>query len=107
MSILIKGGRVIDPASGLDAIADVAVADGRVVGIQTIPADFRPSHILEAGACVVAPGLIDLAARLREPGHEHAGGIGTKRRWQNCRSDWHGRATDAPARLRLARYSNT
>ena len=72
MSILIKGGRVIDPASGLDAIADVAVADGRVVGIQTIPADFRPSHILEASACVVAPGLIDLAARLREPGHEHA-----------------------------------
>ena len=72
MSILIKGGRVIDPASGLDAIADVAVADGRVVGIQTIPADFRPSHILEARACVVAPGLIDLAARLREPGHEHA-----------------------------------
>ena len=72
MSILIKGGRVIDPASGLDAIADVAVADGRVVGIQTIPADFRPSQILEASACVVAPGLIDLAARLREPGHEHA-----------------------------------
>ncbi len=72
MSMLIKGGRVIDPASGLDAIADVAVADGRVVGIQTIPADFRPSHILEASACVVAPGLIDLAARLREPGHEHA-----------------------------------
>ena len=72
MSMLIKGGRVIDPASGLDVIADVAVADGRVVGIQTIPADFRPSHILEASACVVAPGLIDLAARLREPGHEHA-----------------------------------
>ena len=72
MSVLIRGGRVIDPASGLDAIADVAVADGRVVGIQTIPADFRPSHILEASACVVAPGLIDLAARLREPGHEHA-----------------------------------
>ncbi len=72
MSVLIKGGRVIDPASGLDAIADVAIADGRVIGIQTIPADFRPSHILEASACVVAPGLIDLAARLREPGHEHA-----------------------------------
>ena len=72
MSVLIKGGRVIDPASGLDAIADVAVAGGRVVGIQTIPADFRPSQILEASACVVAPGLIDLAARLREPGHEHA-----------------------------------
>ena len=72
MSVLIKGGRVIDPASGLDAIADVAVANGRVIGIQTIPADFRPNHILEASACVVAPGLIDLAARLREPGHEHA-----------------------------------
>jgi len=72
MSVLIKGGRVIDPASGLDTIADVAVAGGRVVGIQTIPTDFRPSQILEASACVVAPGLIDLAARLREPGHEHA-----------------------------------
>lgn len=72
MSMLIKGGRVIDPASDLDVMADVAVADGRVVGIQTIPAGFRPSQTLDARACVVAPGLIDLAARLREPGHEHA-----------------------------------
>ena len=55
MSMLIKGGRVIDPASGLDAIADVAVADGRVVGPKTlVPADMAPMgvrvcHTLEEG----------------------------------------------------------
>jgi dihydroorotase len=75
MKILIQGGRVIDPASRFDAIADVAVAAGRILSIgrgahsrfHTQPGD--PS----ARGCVVAPGLVDLAARLREPGHEHEG----------------------------------
>ena len=70
-TILIKGGRVIDPASGFDEIADVALADGVVLAIKNIASDFQPSQIIDASGCIVMPGLIDLAVRLREPGHEH------------------------------------
>jgi dihydroorotase len=70
-NILIRGGRVIDPASGFDEVADLALANGAVVAIQNIPADFQPSQTLDATGCIVAPGLVDLAVRLREPGHEH------------------------------------
>lgn len=70
--VLIQGGRVIDPASGLDKQADVALANGAVVAIQNIPADFRPAVTIPAEGCLVLPGLVDLAVRLREPGNEHA-----------------------------------
>ena len=71
--ILIKGGRLIDPASGFDEIADVALASGTVVAIKNIASDFQPNQVIDATGCVVAPGLLDLAVRLREPGHEHEG----------------------------------
>ena len=73
MKILIQNGRVIDPASGTDKMADVAIAAGRIVAIGQAPADFAPNRTLNAAGCIVAPGLVDLAVRLREPGHEHAG----------------------------------
>ncbi len=73
MKILIQNGRVIDPASGFDALADVAIAAGRVVSIGAAPADFAAAQTIDATACLVLPGLVDLAARLREPGHEHEG----------------------------------
>ncbi|URI09342.1 dihydroorotase [Aquincola tertiaricarbonis] len=70
--ILIQGGRVIDPASGRDEITDVAIASDRIVAIG--PAgDFQPDRRIDARGRIVAPGLVDLAARLREPGHEHEG----------------------------------
>lgn len=69
--LLIKGGRVIDPASGFDAIADLAMADGVLLAVGKVPPDFVPTQTIDATACVVAPGLVDLAAHLREPGHEH------------------------------------
>ena len=72
MKILIQNGRVIDPASALDVRADLAIAAGRIVAIGKAPADFSPNRVLDAQGCIVAPGLIDLAVRLREPGHEHA-----------------------------------
>lgn len=71
MKILIRGGRVIDPASGFDHVADVCVAAGKVVSIGREPADFAAQRVIEASGLVVAPGLVDLAARLREPGLEH------------------------------------
>src|SRR6476661_5027228 len=73
MKILIKNGRVIDPASNRDEIADVAIAAGRIVGIGRAPEGFAPTRAIDARGCVVAPGLVDLAVRLREPGHEHEG----------------------------------
>ncbi len=73
MKLLIKGGRVIDPASNRDEIADVAIAAGRIVAIGNAPADFAPNRTIDAGGCIVSPGLLDLAVRLREPGHEHEG----------------------------------
>jgi dihydroorotase len=73
MKILIKNGRVIDPATGHDAVGDVAVAAGRIIGLSGAPSDFTPNRVIDATGCVVAPGLVDLAVRLREPGHEHEG----------------------------------
>ena len=72
MKILIQHGRVIDPASGRDEVADVAVAAGRILGIGQLPVDFKPTRTIDARGCWVLPGLVDLTARLREPGHEHA-----------------------------------
>jgi dihydroorotase len=73
MKILIKNGRVIDPASGRDERADVAIGTGRILTIGAVSADFQPDRVIDAVGCIVAPGLVDLAARLREPGHEHEG----------------------------------
>ena len=73
MKLLIKNGRVMDPATGLDTVGDVAIAAGRIVSLSTAPADFSPNKTIDATGCIVAPGLIDLQARLREPGHEHEG----------------------------------
>jgi dihydroorotase len=67
VKLLVKGGRVVDPASGGDALGDVAVADGRIVAALS----GKPDRVLDARGLVVAPGLIDLAARLREPGYEY------------------------------------
>ncbi len=72
MKILIRGGRVVDPASGRDEVADVAIASGRIVSIGAATA-FDAERVIDAGGLVVAPGLVDLAARLREPGQEHEG----------------------------------
>ncbi len=73
MKILVRGGRVMDPATGLDEIGDVAIAAGRIVSLNGGGADFTPNKTIDASGCVVAPGLVDLSVRLREPGHEHEG----------------------------------
>jgi dihydroorotase len=65
MKLLIQQGRVIDPATGRDEVADVAIAAGRVLRIGQPPADFAPSRRIDARGCWVLPGLVDLAARLR------------------------------------------
>lgn len=71
MKLHIKDGRLIDPANGIDAQQDVFIADGRVAGIGRPPADFRADKTIDARGLIVAPGLVDLSARLREPGYEY------------------------------------
>ena len=79
--ILIRGGRVIDPANHLDAEANVAVAAGRIAGIgESVPADFQPELEIDARGCIVCPGLVELAAHLREPGHENKATIASETR---------------------------
>jgi dihydroorotase len=73
MKILIKNGRLLDPASNTDRLGDVAIAAGRIVALGSVSPDFHPNRTLDARGLIVAPGLVDLAARLREPGHEHEG----------------------------------
>ncbi len=73
MKILIKNGRLVDPASGLDQVGDLAITGGRISAVGQANADFTADRVIDATGLVVAPGLVDLAARLREPGHEHEG----------------------------------
>ena len=77
MRTLIHKGRVVDPASGLDEVADIAIADGKIQAIvkkgESLPPGFQADKTFDAKACIVSPGLVDLQARLREPGYEHEG----------------------------------
>ena len=73
MKILIQNGRVMDPASKFDSVCNVAIADGQIVSIGQVAINFAADRVIDAAGLIVAPGLIDLAARLREPGHEHEG----------------------------------
>jgi dihydroorotase len=71
MKIDIRNARVIDPASGRDEAAPVFIADGRILAIGAAPDGFRPDRTLDAKGLVACPGLVDLSARLREPGYEY------------------------------------
>ena len=71
MKIHIKGGRLIDPKSGVDAKKDLYVAAGKIVAIGEAPSGFAANRVIDAAGLIVCPGLVDLAARLREPGLEY------------------------------------
>ncbi len=71
MKLHIRNGHVVDPANGIDAPMDVYIADGRIAAVGEAPAGFQADKTIDAEGLVVAPGLIDLSARLREPGYEH------------------------------------
>jgi len=71
MRLTITGARVVDPASGLDAITDLHLADGRVAAVGTAPDGFEADRRIEARGLVACPGFVDLSARLREPGFEY------------------------------------
>ena len=71
MKIHIRGGRVIDPANNIDQVRDLFIDDSRIVDSQLAGSDFTADQTIDATGKVVCPGLVDLQARLREPGEEH------------------------------------
>ncbi len=71
MKIHIKNGRLIDPKNNIDAQRDMYIAAGKVVALGDAPEGFHPNRVIDASGLVVCPGLIDLSARLREPGFEY------------------------------------
>jgi len=71
MKIHIAGGRLIDPRNGVDAQKDLFIAAGRIVAIGDAPKGFAANRTIDAAGLIVCPGLVDLAARLREPGYEY------------------------------------
>ncbi|MBE7527783.1 MAG: dihydroorotase [Burkholderiales bacterium] len=71
MYICIQNGRLIDPASRMDRAGDLYLAEGKIVSIDSRPEGFHADREIDAAGMVVCPGLVDLSARLREPGLEY------------------------------------
>ncbi|HTS52892.1 MAG TPA: dihydroorotase [Burkholderiales bacterium] len=71
MNIQIKNGRLIDPAAGTERVQDLFIAEGKIAAVGATPGGFRPDRVLDASGLAVSPGLVDLSARLREPGLEY------------------------------------
>ncbi|MFZ3088069.1 MAG: dihydroorotase [Methylotenera sp.] len=71
MKIHIKNGRVIDPKNNIDDKLDVFIAAGKVVALGKSPAGFVANQTIDANNLIICPGLVDLSARLREPGDEY------------------------------------
>ncbi|MBA3695512.1 MAG: dihydroorotase [Methylotenera sp.] len=71
MKIHIKNGRVIDPKNNIDKKLDLFIAAGKIVALGTAPDGFTASQTIDASNLIVCPGLVDLSARLREPGQEY------------------------------------
>ncbi len=71
MKIHIQGGTLIDPAAGTEQQQDVFIEEGKIVALGNAPAGFVATQTVDAKGLHIAPGLVDLSARLREPGYEH------------------------------------
>lgn len=76
--LVIRGGRVLDPASGVDARLDILVREGRIARLEPAIEAGPGQRELDARGCIVAPGFVDLHAHLREPGFEQKGTIATE-----------------------------
>lgn len=71
MKIHIKGGRLVDPRNNIDAMHDLYIAAGKIVAVGAAPDGFTANRTIDASGKIVCPGLVDLSARLREPGFEY------------------------------------
>lgn len=75
MKLHITNGRVIDPANQLDTQHDLYISDDKIVAISDYYPDFTADQIIDASGLIICPGLVELSARLREPGQEHTATI--------------------------------
>ena len=78
MKIQIKNGRLIDPKNKVDGKQDLFIAAGKIVGIGKAPDGFIANQVIDAAGLIVCPGLVDLSARLREPGFEYKATLETE-----------------------------
>ncbi len=70
MGLILRGGHIIDPASGVERAADVLIDDGRVAALEpSLPLDGH--QVVDARGLLVAPGLVDMHVHLRDPGQTH------------------------------------
>lgn len=76
--IHIQNGHLIDPANNIDAVTDLWIADGKVQAVGKAPDGFTADQTINAGKQIVCPGLIDLSARIREPGQSHKASIASE-----------------------------
>jgi dihydroorotase len=77
MSILIRGGRVLDPANSLDAVQDLLLQDGKVTKLGSKLTAPPGATVIDAAGKAVCPGFIDMHVHLREPGHEYKETVAT------------------------------
>lgn len=75
--MLLKGGRVVDPAQGIDALLDVRVRDGVIAELREHLEPQTGEEVLDVRNAIVAPGFIDMHVHLREPGQTHKETIAT------------------------------
>jgi dihydroorotase len=71
MRLEISGARVIDPATKRDKAGSIFIDDGKIVALDKAPDGFRAGETIDARGLIACPGLVDLSARLREPGFEY------------------------------------
>ncbi|RPI41196.1 MAG: amidohydrolase, partial [Betaproteobacteria bacterium] len=77
LELVIKGGTIVDPASGIRARADIGLRAGRIAALEPEIAASRAARVIDAGGKLVTPGLIDLHAKVYgEPGGDTPGQLG-------------------------------
>jgi dihydroorotase len=77
MSLLLRGGRVIDPANNLDAVQDVLIAHGKIERLGRSLEAPEGTEVVDASGKIVCPGFIDMHVHLREPGYEYKETVAT------------------------------
>ncbi|MCC6074411.1 dihydroorotase [Pseudomonas sp. GCM10022188] len=80
MKVSIHGAHVIDPSSGLDRVCDIHLDGGRIAALGAAPDGFDAEQQIAAHGLIAAPGLVDLAVSLREPGYTRKGNIASETR---------------------------
>jgi dihydroorotase len=77
VSLLIRGGRIVDPANAVDAVQDLLIENGQIARMAARIAPPQGATVVDAPGKLVCPGFIDMHVHLREPGHEYKETVAT------------------------------